>query len=238
MLGANATTRMPSDPPVRPMTIQGRRMPRCEAVRLLIRPKNGLLTMASRAPTPVTNAKLVGARSIPTSEFTFKARLTRTGAMSTRQVPMYARVYRAMKPAPTGPMIGGRSQRRERGRQAQHAQDPPCHPVPAGPTAPQPGRELEGAEAGVRDCADDVHDHRHGGRCDARVGGHQLRATGQPDQSQGAEEGGEQDKGHQRERHPPGRGARLGRSGGPSRRLGGHLASAGSSCGLTGMGRA
>lgn len=34
--------------------------------------------------------------------------------------------------------------------------------VPARPTAPQTGGELESAEDGVGDRADDVHDHRHG----------------------------------------------------------------------------
>ena len=61
MVGANATTRMPSEPPIRPMTIQGRRMPILADVRSLILPKKGFPTMASRAPIPVTNAKLVGA---------------------------------------------------------------------------------------------------------------------------------------------------------------------------------
>ena len=87
MLGASATTRTPRHPPIRPMTIQGRRMPSGDVVRSLILPKNGLPTIASRAPTPVTSAKLVGACSIPTSELTFSARVTRSGAMSTRVVP-------------------------------------------------------------------------------------------------------------------------------------------------------
>ena len=51
-------------------------------------------------------------------------------------------------------------QRRERHRQAQHHQDPSGRPVPAGPAAPQRGGELEGAEDGVRERADDVHDQR------------------------------------------------------------------------------
>ena len=71
MLGASATMRMPAEPPTRPMTIHGRRMPSRDAVRSLILPKNGLPTMASRAPTPATSARLFGACSIPTSEFTF-----------------------------------------------------------------------------------------------------------------------------------------------------------------------
>ncbi len=50
MLGASATMTMPREPPARPLTIQGRRMPSGDAVRSLIRPKNGLATMASRAP--------------------------------------------------------------------------------------------------------------------------------------------------------------------------------------------
>ena len=58
MLGASATTRTPRHPPTRPMTIQGRRMPSGDVVRSLILPKNGLPTIASRAPTPVTSARL------------------------------------------------------------------------------------------------------------------------------------------------------------------------------------
>ena len=50
MLGASATITMPREPPARPLTIQGRRMPSGDAVRSLIRPKNGFATMASRAP--------------------------------------------------------------------------------------------------------------------------------------------------------------------------------------------
>src|ERR1039457_6397747 len=73
MLGANATTRMPREPPTRPMTIHGRRMPSRDEVRSLILPKNGLPNMASRAPIPATSARLSGARLIPTSELTFNA---------------------------------------------------------------------------------------------------------------------------------------------------------------------
>ena len=101
MLGASATVRMPRDPPTRPMTIQGRRMPSRDEVRSLILPKNGLPTMASRAPIPATSARLSGARSIPTSELTFKAKVTSRGAMNTRDVLMYASVYSEMKPHPT-----------------------------------------------------------------------------------------------------------------------------------------
>ena len=60
MLGANATTRTPKEPPTRPMTIQGRRMPSRKEVRSLNLPKNGLPTMATKAPIPVTTAKLLG----------------------------------------------------------------------------------------------------------------------------------------------------------------------------------
>ena len=101
MLGASATMRMPREPPARPVTIQGLRMPSGDAVRSLIRPKNGLPTMASRAPIPATSARLFGARSIPTSEFTFKAKVTSRGAMNSRLVLMYASVYSEMKPHPT-----------------------------------------------------------------------------------------------------------------------------------------
>jgi len=79
--GASATMRMPSEPPTRPMTIQGRRMPSCDEVRSLILPKNGLPSMASRAPVPATSARLSGARSIPTSESTFNPRARKHRAL-------------------------------------------------------------------------------------------------------------------------------------------------------------
>jgi DNA-binding transcriptional ArsR family regulator len=99
MLGANATMRMPSEPPTRPITIQGRRMPSRDVVRSLILPKNGFPTIANRAPVPVTTAKLLGACSIPTSEFTFNARVTSRGARNSRLL-MNANVYSAMYPPP------------------------------------------------------------------------------------------------------------------------------------------
>jgi len=74
------------------MTIQGRRMPSCEAVRSLIFPKNGLAPIDSRAPTPATRDKLAGACLLPTSELTFNARVTSKGAMKTRLVLMNANV--------------------------------------------------------------------------------------------------------------------------------------------------
>ena len=83
------------------MTIHGRRMPSRDVVRSLILPKNGLPTMATRAPIPVTSARLFGARSIPTSELTFSARVTSRGAMSTRQVLVNANAYSETKPQPT-----------------------------------------------------------------------------------------------------------------------------------------
>ncbi len=107
MFGASATIRMPREPPTSPMTIHGRRMPSREAVRSLILPKNGLPTMASRAPIPATSAKLLGARSIPTSEFTFNARVTSKGARNIRLVLMYANAYSEMKPHPTRCAAGG-----------------------------------------------------------------------------------------------------------------------------------
>ena len=88
MFGANATMRMPNVPPTSPMTIHGRRMPNDDEVRSLMRPKNGLPTMDSEAPTPVTSAKLLGALSMPTRELTFNASVTSTGARNTRQVLM------------------------------------------------------------------------------------------------------------------------------------------------------
>ena len=62
-------------------------MPNGDDVRSLILPKKGLATMANREPVPVTRAKLVGARSMPTSELTFKAKVTRSGAISTKVLP-------------------------------------------------------------------------------------------------------------------------------------------------------
>ena len=61
MVGARATVTMPRLPPTRPATIQGLRMPHGEEVRSLSLPKNGFPTMASRAPIPVTRARLLGA---------------------------------------------------------------------------------------------------------------------------------------------------------------------------------
>ncbi len=76
-------------------------MPMREEVRSLIFPNSGLPNMATSAPMPVTRASLVGACAVPTSEFTFNARLTSNGANSTRHVLMYANVYSVMKPQPT-----------------------------------------------------------------------------------------------------------------------------------------
>ena len=83
------------------MTIQGRRMPSREEVRSLILPKNGLPNTASSAAIPATSARLSGARSIPTSESTFNAKVTSRGAMNISEVLMYASVYSEMKPHPT-----------------------------------------------------------------------------------------------------------------------------------------
>lgn len=83
MLGASATMRMPREPPTRPMIIQGRRMPNGEVVRSLILPKKGLPKIANRATAPATIARLFGAWSIPTNEFTFNGKVTsRTRAPS------------------------------------------------------------------------------------------------------------------------------------------------------------
>ena len=67
-------------------------MPSREVVRSLSLPKNGLPIIATRAPTPVTSERLFGARSIPTSELTFSAKVTSKGVTSTRHVPRYASV--------------------------------------------------------------------------------------------------------------------------------------------------
>jgi hypothetical protein len=107
MLGASATTRMPREPPTRPMTIQGRRMPSRDEVRSLILPKNGLPTIASRAPVPATRARLSGARSIPTSELTFNAKVTSKGAMNSREgADVRQRVQR--DETPSDPVCRGR----------------------------------------------------------------------------------------------------------------------------------
>ena len=101
MLGANATRRMPSEPPTRPITIHGRRMPSRDDVRSLILPKNGLPSTDTRAPIPATSARLFGASLIPTSVLTFNGKVTSRGGRKSRLVLMNANVYREMKPHPT-----------------------------------------------------------------------------------------------------------------------------------------
>jgi hypothetical protein len=83
------------------MTIQGRRMPKRDDVRSLSLPKIGLPNMANRAPVPATSDRLLGACWMPTSAFTFNARVTSRGARNSRLVLMKASVYSAMKPQPT-----------------------------------------------------------------------------------------------------------------------------------------
>ena len=102
MLGANATMRVPVEPPTSPMTIQGRRMPSRDEVRSLSLPASGLANIDNKEPTPATTAKLPGARSIPTSDSIFNANVTSNGAISSRMLDMNAAVYRAMKPQLTG----------------------------------------------------------------------------------------------------------------------------------------
>ena len=92
---------MPREPPTSPVIIHGRRIPSGDAVRSLSLPKNGLATIASRAPVPATSARLPGARPIPTSESTFNAKVTSKGARNSRLVLIYASVYSEMKPHPT-----------------------------------------------------------------------------------------------------------------------------------------
>ena len=70
-------------------------------VRSLIRPKNGLPNIATKAPTPATSARLPGACLMPTSELTFNGRVTSIGAWKTRLALMYASVKREMNPHPT-----------------------------------------------------------------------------------------------------------------------------------------
>jgi hypothetical protein len=86
MVGASATTRIPKQRPSRPRTIHGRRIPQGEAVRSLILPKNGFPTIVNRAPVPATSDKLLGARSVPTSAFTLRAKVSRRGARNNRLV--------------------------------------------------------------------------------------------------------------------------------------------------------
>ena len=86
MLGASAITRIPDEPASRPITIHGRRMPHREEVRSLILPKNGFATIDNSPPMLATSDKLFGARSVPTSEFTLSARVTRRGARNNRLV--------------------------------------------------------------------------------------------------------------------------------------------------------
>ena len=76
-------------------------MPSRDEVRSLSLPKNGFPTIANKAPIPVTTAKLLGACSIPTSEFILSAKETSRGARNSRLVLMYANVYSVMKPHPT-----------------------------------------------------------------------------------------------------------------------------------------
>ena len=78
---------MPNDPPVRPISIHGRRMPNRDVVRSLSRPNSGLPTIATSEPDAGDERQAVrqpGRR--PTSELTFKARVTSSGAMKTRLV--------------------------------------------------------------------------------------------------------------------------------------------------------
>ena len=107
MLGASATITMPTEPPTSPVAIHGRRMPSRDVVRSLILPKNGLATIASKAPVPATTARLPGARPSPTSESTFNAKVTSKGARNSSDVPIYASVYSEMKPHPTRYTAGG-----------------------------------------------------------------------------------------------------------------------------------
>ena len=86
-------------------------MPNADDVRSLILPKIGLPNMANSAPVPATSARLLGACWIPTSAFTFNARVTSSGARNSRLVLMNASVYSAMKPHPTRAAAGESSSR-------------------------------------------------------------------------------------------------------------------------------
>ena len=89
MVGASATVRVPTAPPARPTSIHGRRIPSRDVVRSLSRPKNGLLTIANSDPTPVTSARLRGARSMPTRSLTLRASDTSSGARKSSAPPAY-----------------------------------------------------------------------------------------------------------------------------------------------------
>ncbi len=65
-------------------------MPKRDVVRSLSRPNSGLPTIATNEPTPAMSDRLFGARSVPTSELTFNASVTSSGAMKTRLVARYA----------------------------------------------------------------------------------------------------------------------------------------------------
>ena len=94
------------EPPARPRTIQGRRMPRCDEVRSLILPKNGLPTMDSSPPIEATSARLFGASVMPTSAFTFNASVTRMGARNSRLVLVKANRVQGQE-APPDPLCWG-----------------------------------------------------------------------------------------------------------------------------------
>src|ERR671932_2338693 len=100
-LGARAITKIPPEPASRPRTIHGRRLPHRQEVRSLILPKNGFATIDNSPPTPATSDRLFGARSVPTSEFTLRVRVTSRGARNNRLVLRNANVYSTMKPGPT-----------------------------------------------------------------------------------------------------------------------------------------
>ena len=77
-------------------------MPNRDAVRSLSRPNNGLHTSATNDPVAAISERLDAARSVPTSELTFSARVTSRGAMKTRLVARYAAAYDAMNVQLTG----------------------------------------------------------------------------------------------------------------------------------------
>jgi hypothetical protein len=60
-----------------------------------------LPTIATSDPVAAMSDRLFGARSVPTSELTFNARVTSSGAMNTRLVARYAAAYDATKGQPT-----------------------------------------------------------------------------------------------------------------------------------------
>lgn len=81
---------MPTVPPARPSSIQGRRIPNREVVRSLSLPDNGLANRARNEPAANVSARRPGASSAPTRSPTFNASVTSNGAISIKQLAVNA----------------------------------------------------------------------------------------------------------------------------------------------------